>query len=162
MDANRQKLTPLQAKEKIKAWCAYSERCQSEVREKLFGYGLNTCETDEILSYLIEENYVDEERYAKQYAGGHFRMKQWGRVKIKYALKAKGISDYCIKKGLREIDEDDYTKVLSKLMVQKWQSVKGNPPAVRWAKTRQFLLQRGFETDLVLAELKKMEKGGRA
>ena len=159
MEQFRQKLTPLQAKEKLKSWCAYSERCQSEVREKLFGFGLNAKETEDIVAFLIEDGFVDEERYARQYAGGHFRLKQWGRVKIKYALRVKGISDYCIKKGMSEIDEDDYRKLLSKLAGQKWQSTRGNPPATRWAKTRQFLLQRGFESDMVLAELKKMETG---
>jgi len=158
MEPPVQKLTPLQAKEKLKSWCAYSERCQSEVREKLFGYGLNARETDEILAFLIEEGYVNEERYAKQYAGGHFRMKQWGRVKIRYGLRSKGISDYCIKKGMAEIEDEAYLALLSKLARQKWQSVRGMLPAVRWAKTRQFLLQRGFESNLVLAELKKLEK----
>ncbi|MCU0404263.1 MAG: RecX family transcriptional regulator [Chitinophagaceae bacterium] len=159
MEPYRQRLTPLQAKEKLKAWCAYSERCQSEVREKLFGHGLNTRETDEILSFLIEEGFVNEERYARQYAGGHFRMKQWGRVKIKFGLKSKGISEYCIKKGLAEIDEDSYLTLLSKLARQKWESTRGTLPAARWAKTRQFLLQRGFESNLVLDELKRLEKG---
>jgi regulatory protein len=158
MEQFRQKLTPQQAKDKLKDWCAYSERCQSEVREKLHGHGIFGRDSEEIISFLIEEGYVDEERYAKQYAGGHFRMKQWGRLKILYALRAKGISDYCIKKGMTEIDEDDYSALLSKLVRQKWQSTRGMLPAARWAKTRQFLLQRGFESSLVLAELKKLGK----
>jgi regulatory protein len=153
-----QKFTPAQAKEKIKHYCAYSERCHSEVREKLFGYGLNGQEADQILSYLIEENYLNEERFAQQFAGGHFRMKQWGRVKITHALKSRGISDYCIKKGLSEIEEGQYLETFEKLARQKWQSTRGQLPATRWAKTRQFLLQRGFESSLVLETLKKLQK----
>ncbi len=158
MDEQRQKLTPEQAKEKLKGYCAYSERCQSEVREKLYNFGLNSREVDEIVSYLIEEGYINEERFAIQYAGGHFRMKQWGRIKIMHALRSKGISDYCIKKGLREIDEDDYGALLQKLGTQKWNSTRGQLPASRWAKTRQFLLQKGFESSLVLDLLKQFQR----
>jgi regulatory protein len=158
MEQKQQSLTPGQAREKLKHYCGYSERCHSEVKEKLYSYGLNTREVDEITSFLIEENYLNEERYAIQFAGGHFRLKQWGRVKIIHALRARQVSDYCIKKGLKEIDEDEYEALLHKLATQKWQSTRGQLPAARWAKTRQFLLQRGFESNLVLAELRKMEK----
>jgi regulatory protein len=159
MEERREKLTPAQAKEKLKGYCAYSERCHSEVKEKLYNYGLNTREVDEIVSFLIEEGYIEEERYAKQFAGGHFRLKHWGRVKIIHALRSKGISDYCIKKGLLEIDEDDYAALLQKLADQKWAGTRGQVPASRWAKTRQFLLQRGFESSLVLETLKNLQSG---
>jgi len=153
-------LTPGQAREKIKHYCSYSERCHSVVKEKLYHYGLNTREVDEIVAHLIEEGYLDEERFAVQFAGGHFRLKQWGRVKIIHALKAKGISDYCIKKGMKEIDEEVYEALLKKLAGQKWDSTRGQVPASRWAKTRQFLLQRGFEGNLVVAVLREiMNKG---
>lgn len=157
MESKRQRLTPGQAREKIKHYCAYSERCQQEVKEKLYGYSLNTSEVDAIVAYLIEEGFINEERYAKQFAGGHFRLKQWGRVKITHALKAKGISVYCIKTGLREIDEDDYNSLLQKLANQKWNNTRGQLPVSRWAKTRQFLLQRGFESHLVLDVLKQFQ-----
>ena len=95
----QQSFTPQQALQKIKHYCAYQERCHSEVKEKLYGVGLRKNEVDEIISTLIEENYLNEERFAIQFAGGHFRIKNWGRVKIKYELKQKQVSDYCIKKG---------------------------------------------------------------
>ncbi len=152
------KLTPGQAKEKIKHYCAYSERCHSEVREKLYGYGLNTREVDELTALLVVEGYLDEERFARQFAGGHFRLKQWGRVKIIQALRVKGISDYCQKSALREIDEEDYAALLRKLASQKWNSTRGQLPAFRWAKTRQFLLQRGFEPNLIFGVLKELNE----
>jgi regulatory protein len=154
MEQKQQKFTPGQAREKIKHYCGYSERCHSEVKEKLYGYGLNSREVDEIVVMLIEENYLNEERFAIQYAGGHFRLKQWGKVKIIHNLRAKGVSDYCIKRGLKEIDLDEYAALLNKLALQKWQSTRGQRPANRWAKTRQFLLQRGFEVNLVHEVLK--------
>jgi regulatory protein len=153
-----QKWTHGVAKEKIRHFCAYSERCHSEVRTKLFSHGLNSREVEELISGLIEENYLNEERFAKQYAGGHFRLKQWGKVKIVYALRAKKISEPCIKRGLAEIDPAAYDSLLTKLAMQKWKTLKGQLPAVKWSKTRQFLLQRGFEPSLVLDVLKKLEK----
>jgi regulatory protein len=158
MEEKPPRLTPGQAREKVKHYCGYSERCHSEVKEKLYNYGLNTREVDEIIAHLIEEGYLDEERFAVQFAGGHFRLKQWGRVKIIHALRGRAISDYCIKKGLKEIDEDAYIALLEKLARQKWDSTRGQMPASRWAKTRQFLLQRGFEGNLVLGVLRKLNE----
>ena len=158
MEEKKQHLTPLQAKEKIKHYCAWSERSHSDVRNKLFNYGLRAHELEPIISYLIEENYLNEERYAVQFAGGHFRLKKWGKVKIVQALRMKGVSDYCIKKGLREIEEEAYEALLNKLAVQKWQETKGQKPVLRWNKTRQFLLQRGFEPQLILPVLRKLQE----
>ena len=81
-----QNLTPKQAFPKIKQFCAYQERCHSEVKEKLYGYGLNKDDVEELISKLIEENYLNEERFAIVFAGGKFRSKNWGKVKIKYEL----------------------------------------------------------------------------
>ena len=81
------RLTKEQGLEKIKPYCAYQERCHREVKEKLYSYGLRKAEVEEILSFLIEENYLNEERFAVQFAGGKFRIKQWGKKKIQYEFK---------------------------------------------------------------------------
>ena len=114
-----------EALQKAKQYCAYQERCHSEVKEKLYSFGLHKKEVDELLSNLIGENYLNEERFAIQFAGGKFRIKQWGRVKIKYALKQKQVSEYCIKKALASIPENDYRKALRKVFEQKLQALKG-------------------------------------
>ena len=93
-------LTKEQALQKIKHYCAYQERCHNEVKEKLYNLGVWKKEHDEIIATLIEENYLNEERFAIAFAGGRFRIKKWGRVKIKYELKQKQVSDYCIKKSI--------------------------------------------------------------
>src|SRR5882762_609956 len=98
------RLSQEQALQKAKHYCAYQERCHSEVKEKLYSFGLWKQEVETILSQLIEEGYLNEERFAIQFAGGKFRMKQWGRVKIKYELKQRQVSEYCVKKALKEID----------------------------------------------------------
>jgi regulatory protein len=135
---------------KAKQYCAYQERSHSEVKEKLYSFGLYRKDVEELLSNLIEENYLNEERFAIQYAGGKFRMKQWGRVKIKYSLKQKQVSEYCIKKALASIPETDYRKALQKLFEQKLKTLKSERNIfIRKRKLQDHLMQKGFETSLV-------------
>ena len=142
--------TPDQSLQKIKQYCAYQERCHSEVRDKLYSFGLNKGETEEIISILITEGYLNEERFAIHYAGGKFRMKSWGKNKIKQALKFKQVSDYCIKKALKTIDASDYEKIFFKLAQQKINTLKGEKNVfVKKRKLQDFLLSKGFENDLV-------------
>ena len=138
-------LTKEEAAQKIKHYCSYQERCHSEVKEKLYGFGLRKTEVEELISELIQEDYLNEERFAIQFAGGKFRMKQWGKQKIQYALMQKKVSSYCIKKALAQFDEVDYTATLHKTALKKWNSLKGEQYISRQAKTIQFLLSRGFE-----------------
>lgn len=145
-----EKLTPQQALPKLKKFCAYQERCHTEVLEKLYSYGVFKFDAQEIISQLIEEDYLNEERFAMQFASGKFRMKQWGKVKIKYQLKQKNVSDYCIKKALLAIDKSDYKKVLHKLADTKLATLKSEKNIfIKKRKLQDFLLQRGFENELV-------------
>jgi len=139
-----------EALQKAKQYCAYQERCHSEVKEKLYSFGMNKKEVDELLSELISENYLNEERFAIQYAGGKFRIKQWGKVKIKYSLKQKQVSEYCIKKALAAIDERDYHKTLEKLFEQKQKTLKAEKNIfTKKRKLQDHLMQKGFETNLI-------------
>ena len=144
------KLSKEQALLKIKQYCTYQERCHAEVKEKLYAFGLYKKDVEQLMSQLIEENYLNEERFAIQYAGGKFRMNQWGRIKIKYALKQKQVSDYCIKKALKEINESDYKKTLQKLAEQKLKTLKGeNNVFSKKKKLQDYLLRKGYEGELV-------------
>ncbi len=145
----KQQLTKEQAQQKIKAYCAYQERSHYEVREKLYSYGLFKIDVEHLISYLIEEDYLNEERFAKLFAGGHFRTKQWGRIKIRAALQQKGISKYCIAKGLKEIDEADYIKTLKLLTTKKVALLKNESPMTKKVKLQNYLLQKGFESNLI-------------
>lgn len=157
----KQKLTPQQAHQKIKHFCAYQERCHSEVKEKLYGYGLRKSEVEQLLSQLIEEDYLNEERFAEQFAGGRFRMKKWGRVKIRYELKQRQVSEYCIRKGMKVIDEDDYLLTLQHLFEQKSRELKGEKNLfIRKRKLQGYLLQKGYETDYIRELLNKKEGEG--
>lgn len=142
-------LTKEQAVQKLKQYCAYQERSHHEVRQKLWELGVRKSDHDEIISSLIEEDYLNEERFAIMYAGGKFRMKEWGRKKIYYGLKEKQVSEYNIKKAMKEIDEAAYLKTLHHLAEEKYASLKGEQYLVRKKKTIDFLLQRGFEPELV-------------
>jgi regulatory protein len=142
-------LTKEQALQKLKQYCAYQERCHQEVKEKLYALGVWKRDHDEIIATLIEENYLNEERFAIAYAGGKFRIKGWGRIKIKYELKQKQVSEYCIKKALKQIDESDYIAKLTKLATEKYQSLKGEQYLIRKKKTIDYLVGRGFELGLI-------------
>ena len=147
--AYKKQLTREQALQKLKQYCAYQERCHSEVKEKLYNLGVWKRDHDEIIAALIEENYLNEERFAIAFAGGRFRIKKWGRVKIKYELKQKQVSEYSIKKSLKQIDESEYLGVLTKLAEEKYIALKGEQYLVRKKKTMDYLLQKGYETELV-------------
>ena len=146
----QQHFTPQQALPKAKHFCAYQERCHSEVKDKLYGFGLTTQEVEEIISKLIEDNYLNEERCARAYAGGHFRVKHWGRVKIKYELKKRQVSAYCIKKALAVIDEEAYSTTLTRLAGLKLKTLTSEKNIfIKKKKLQDHLLMKGYENDLV-------------
>ncbi|AHF16278.1 regulatory protein RecX [Niabella soli] len=151
-------LTEAQVLKKLQQYCAYSERCHSDVVNKLYELGVWKKEHDTIIAALIEENYLNEERFAKAFAGGHFRQKKWGRNKIIKALQQKQVSPYCIKTGMKEIDEIAYTAVLRELFEQKWNSLKGEKNRfIKMRKTSDFLIQKGFEPELFSSLFKETD-----
>ena len=150
----RTSLSPEQALQKARHYCGYQERCHSEVQEKLYSFGLRKPQVEAALATLIEENYINEERFAIQYAGGHFRLKQWGKVRIRYQLKQKQVSEYCIKKALADIDEAEYARTLARLAEQKWEKLgAGDGFPLRRRQLQEYLLQKGYEADRVAAVL---------
>lgn len=148
-------LSKEQALQKLKHYCGYQERCHSEVKQKLYDLGVWKKEHDEIIATLIEQGYLNEERFAIAFAGGRFRIKQWGRVKIKYELKQKQVSDYSIRKALKQINEDEYILVLQKVAEEKYASLKNDQYLIRKKKTMDYLMQRGFEGELVRGTVEK-------
>ena len=142
-------LTKEQALQKLKHYCAYQERCLSEAKEKLYELGVQKKEQDEIISSLIEANCLNEERFAIAYAIGKFRIKQWGRIKIKYELKQKRINDHFINIALLQINKKKYTDVLEKLAKEKYADLKTEQYLIRKKKTINYLLQKGYEMELV-------------
>jgi len=142
-------LSPKEAKLKAADFCAYQERSQQQVRDKLYDYGLHMDQVEEVLSELIIDGFLNEERFAKAYARGKFRIKQWGRHKILQGLKQHKISEYCIKAGLKEIDEEAYQETLKNLMIKKAGSIKATNDYDRRDKIARFAIGRGYETTLI-------------
>jgi regulatory protein len=150
-------LTKEQALQKAKQYCAYQERSHYEVEQKLWELGIRKADQGEIISALIEEDFLNEERFAIQFAGGKFRMNEWGKKKIMYALKEKRVSEFSIKKALKSVDEDMYLKTLHGLVEKKYESLKEEQHLVRKRKLMDYMLQKGFEPDLVSGVLKEIE-----
>src|SRR6187549_1757675 len=138
-----------EAKQKIFRYCAYQERCHSEVRNKLYEYGLFRADIDIVISGLITEGFLNEERFAKAFAGGKFRIKRWGKLKIVNELEARGLTKNCIRAGLKEIEEEDYHKTLVDLLTKKSEQLEEQNQFVRRDKLSKFVIQKGFEPELV-------------
>lgn len=145
--------TPQQAKDKIQRFCAYQERSHQEVRNKLYSYGLYRSDVDEILSDLITDGFLNEERFAKAFTGGKFRMKKWGRIKITHALESKGLSANCIRIGLKEIDEEAYVTTLRQLLADKNNALSVDNLFILRDKLSGYAIQKGYEPDLVWREI---------
>ena len=146
------------ALQKARHYCAWQERCHAEVKEKLYALGLRKAQVEEALSTLIEENYLNEERFARAFAGGKFRMKQWGKKKILAELKLKKVSEYNIRIAMNEIDNDDYQNTVIKLVTAKWKSLKNEQYITRQAKTLRYMQQKGFEPQLVLTQINNIRQ----
>ncbi|WP_231460227.1 MULTISPECIES: regulatory protein RecX [unclassified Pedobacter] len=143
-----------QALAKAENFCVYQERSQKEVRYKLVEWGLRGDELEEILSDLIVNNFINEERFAKQYTSGKFNIKKWGRIKIKQGLKLKGVPDRILQKALYSMDDDDYMQTLENLAQKKAATLNESNPLKRKIKLMTYLQGRGFENDLILLALK--------
>lgn len=156
MEKRKHKLTPQQALEKIYNYCAYQERSHKEVRNKLFGYGLWGSEVEDLLTRLITEDFLNEERFAKAYAGGKFRIKRWGRRKIERELESHGLTSRCITIGLREIDDKDYQQTLHSLIEKKWDTTEEENLFKKKDKVARHAIMKGYEPDLIWGIIKEM------
>jgi regulatory protein len=145
----KKQLSKEQALQKLRHYCGYQERCANEVEEKLYSLAIPAKDHAEIISTLIEENCLDEERFAMAYAGGKFRVKGWGRIKIKHALRQKKINEYTISRALDQIDKGEYELTLKKLAEEKYVFLKNDQYLIRKKKTIDYLMQKGYEPKLI-------------
>lgn len=137
-------------KQAIEHYCNYQPRCHKEVRNKLYELGCTTPEVEEHIADLISADILNEERYARAFARGKFRMLKWGKSKIINELRGNRVSEYCIKKGLTEIDEEAYMEVLKTLFEKKWKDLKSEKNQfTKRAKAQRYLMQKGYESNLV-------------
>jgi regulatory protein len=141
----RKSLTNEQALQKLRHYCSYQERCHSEVRSKLYQLGVSKKFHDELIAELIQQNYLNEERFAIAFARGKFKMNQWGKRKIVQALKEKKISDYCIKMALKQIEDNAYIETLEKLAKKKIELFNGELPINNKKNAITWLISKGYE-----------------
>ena len=137
------------ARERIRKYCVYRDRSHAEVTSKLYDYGLIPEVVNELLAELIQENYLDEERFARSFVRGKFRTKKWGRQKIRKALYPHKLSDYVLNAAFSEIDDEEYLSCLRDLMEKKDRSLRDTNQYVRRGKLAAYLIRKGFESELV-------------
>lgn len=138
-----------ECRKKAESYCAYQERSQQEVRNKLYEWGLHEGDVEEIISELIQENFLNEERFALAYTLGKFRIKGWGKIKIRQGLKLKRVPDKMIIKALKAIDQDDYLAKLKSLIEKKQATVKESDPFKLRFLLSRYAAQKGYEMDLI-------------
>lgn len=139
---------------KAESFCAYQERAQQEVRDKLYTWGLWPDEVEEVISDLISNNFLNEERFTQAYVSGKFNIKHWGKIKIKQGLKLKRIPDKMITKALNSIDYDDYLRVVLSAAEKKLKTLTEKDPYKKKYKLTTYLMSKGFENDVILSVLK--------
>lgn len=143
-------MTYEQALSRAAALCSRSEHCESQVREKLRQWDVGEDDSDRIIEYLYNEKYIDNERFARAFVSDKFRYNQWGRMKIRQALRFLRLPDDAIGQALQEIDDEEYADALRKIIDAKARSLRDDDPRQRQAKLVRHALSRGFEMDLVL------------
>ena len=144
-------------RDKILKYCTYQERCHEEVRTKLLTLGSRGDELESLIAFLIEQNFLNEERFALAFAGGKFRTKGWGIQKITRELKHRKVSDYCINKAIQSIAAEDYQTRLKQLAQKKWELLKEPLISVRRQKTVRFLVGKGYGMEESWAAVMKLD-----
>lgn len=150
-------MTISEAKQKLEYYCAYQERCHNEVIEKMRSYAITPQEIDEVVVHLIEHNFLNEERFACSFARGKHRIKSWGKIRIVNELKFRKISQYNINTALKEITPDEYLETFHKLAENHWETMRENNVIKKRKKFCDFLLRKGWESNLIYDKVKELE-----
>ena len=143
---------------RLAAFCAYQERTQQEVRDKLAEWDIYGDEAEEIITELIEQNYLNEGRFAKIFAGSKFRVKHWGKHKIRQHLKQRGITGNNLEEAMKEIEPDNYRQSLMDLLEKKKRSLREDNPLVLKQKLVRFAVGKGYESELIWSVLGELEQ----
>ena len=152
----KQSFTVKEAQKKLEHYCTYQERCHQEVVNKLKQLGMIPLAIDTVISKLIRDNYLNETRFAQSFTRGKFRIKKWGKIRIKRELKARQVSDYNIKRGLKEIPENDYNNTFWFLFEKRKKAVDGNKPLTQKKKIISYMVYRGWETQKIYEALQDL------
>ena len=146
-----------EAIQKIEHYCAYQERCHEEVVTKLRSMKLNSSEIDEIIVHLIEQNFLNESRFACSFARGKHRIKYWGKIRITNELKMRHINQTLINIALKEITPEEYLETFHALAERHWESIREKNDLKKRKKFCDYILRRGYESNLVYEKVKELE-----
>ena len=144
--------------ERARVWCAAEERCGSGVREKLAAWGADSVDIDDIIASLTEEGYLDDVRYARAYCESKTLRQHWGRKKVQYQLRLKGVPREAIEEGMAAVDEEQYMEMLRGTAEKKWREVGGERSADARRKVMAFLASRGFTMSEINEVITKITK----
>lgn len=133
----------------MQKYCSIQDRCQSEIRTRLLEHSVYGDDLEEVIADLISDDFINEERFAKAYVRGKFRIKKWGKIKIRQELKFRKISDYSIRKGMQEIGYDDYLATLQILLEKKEATLRFSNQWERLKKLTAFATQKGYEYEVI-------------
>jgi regulatory protein len=147
-----------EAKRALERFCVYQDRCHKEVISKLYDCNMIPETHDIIIVHLIQHDFLNEERFSKSYARGKFRIKKWGKVRIVRELKFRNISAYNVKTALKEIEESDYFNTFNTLALKKFDSITELNPYKKKKKLADYLLYRGWESNLVYEKVNELVK----
>ena len=156
--SERKVVTYTETMQKMANYCAYQERCHLEVDQKLTEFKLIPEAREKILLYLLNEDFLNETRFAQSFSRGKFKFKKWGRLRIVKELKMRKISEFNIKKGLQEINDTDYTTSFENYSHKKWESLKREPLAKAKQKFINYFQYRGWESQLIFDKLNELTK----
>lgn len=151
--------TVAEALDKLRNYCAYQERCHKDVKDKLRTMGMIAQASDQIIGTLVSENYLNETRFAQQFASGKFSIKHWGKVRIKRELNIRGVSDYDINNAIKTIETGVYLDKIHAISDKKWQQLERYSAQIKKQKLFQYLAYRGWETDLIYQQINRLSRG---
>ena len=146
-----------EVRQKLEHYCAYQDRCHQEVYQKMFSFSLTAHEKEELMVYLIDNNFLNEERFAQSFTRGKHNYKNWGKIRIVNELKFRKISQYNINLALKEITTEEYEATFHNLAEQNWESIRESNPLKKRKKFCDYVLRKGFESNLVYEKVKELE-----
>tara|TARA_B100000767_G_scaffold43551_1_gene37504 strand:- start:189 stop:653 length:465 start_codon:yes stop_codon:yes gene_type:complete len=153
---NNKDLTNKQIEGKLQYYCSYQDRCHKEVIEKLKTFNIKSNESNEIISNLIKDNYLNESRFSENFVRGKFKIKNWGKVRIVRELKQRNISRYNINLGLKEIDSQEYQNKFDEIFKNKLSSLDNLNKTIKKKKIISYLLYRGWESNLIYSKINEI------
>jgi len=159
MKNKRLTYTVEEAKKKLEYYCSYQDRCHTEVEKKLYEMNMIPLAQEAIILHLLENDFLNEERFSRSFARGKFRIKKWGKQRIIRELKQRNVSKYNIEIALKEINQEEYLEVLSELTQKKWDAILEKNQFKKRKKITDFLLRKGFESDLIYIEINQIMIG---